>query len=101
MLAFLGCTSSITALQVRGSIATPPSCSSRQATPPPPNVRDFFPADPRLLDIRRSNAGSMTGKGTKFSRAAIQLTQEQASAPAVGFRRYANPLGSNRAQAIH
>jgi hypothetical protein len=42
----------------------------------------------------------MTGKGTTFSRAAIQLTQEQASAPAVRFRHYANTLGSNRAKAI-
>jgi hypothetical protein len=37
----------------------------------------------------------MTGKGTTFSRAAIQLTQEQASAPAVRFRHYANTLGSS------
>ena len=40
-------------------------------------------------------------EGTTFGPAAIPLTREQASAPAVGFRHYANPFGSSRAEAIH
>src|ERR1700722_17591653 len=99
MLAFLGCTPSITVLQVRVSIATPPSCSSRQATPSRPKVRDFFPAAPRILDSTflggKHDREGHDGQSCRNS-AYPGTTFEQPSAPAVRFRLYANTLGSNR-----
>jgi hypothetical protein len=81
MLDFLGCTPSIRALQARVSIALPLVVLIQTSYAIAPKMcGTFFPAAPRILDIRRSYGESMTGKGTTFSRTAIQLTQEQASA---------------------
>jgi hypothetical protein len=101
MLDFLGCTPSIRALQARVLIALPLVALIQTSYAIAPKMcGTFFPQLPGSGMLGVLTRESVTGKGPTFSRAAIQLTQEQASAPAVRFRHYAKRLGSNRAEAI-